>query len=178
MYMVKNDEDPYWPEDLKTKKRAGQVDSVRGESSSCMDSAITVTVTGNTVSAGKKKEADEDDPTGSGSLDVGKYQTKQRDQLDSKKEEIITQVQKHPDIKLEARTSETNSVKHLKLKTNPDCSSEKQAQGQVRDQGGVVQQVAQGDGQGGSKTMGGNITRLGTRQRAWKGAGRNLKTKK
>ena len=154
------------------------MDSVRGESSSCMDSAITVTVTGNTVSAGKKKEADGDDPTGSDCLDVGKDQLKQRDRLDSKKKEIIIPVQKHPNIELEARDSETKSVNNLKLKSNPDCSSEKQAQGQVRDQGGVVQQVAQGGGQGGSKTMGGNITRLGTRQRAWKGAGRNLKTKK
>ena len=37
---------------------------------------------------------------------------------------------------------------------------------------------AQGDGQGGSKTMGATMTRLGARQRAWMGAGRKLMSKK
>ena len=73
---------------------------------------------------------------------------------------------------------ENKSVKYAKSNTNPDCCSTKQVRRQVQDQGYVVQAVAQGDGQGGSQTMGFSKTQLGTRQRAWLGTGRKLNEKK
>ena len=121
--------------------------------------------------------ADGDDPLGSDNLDSDWYMAKKKaDQVDQVKNTFP--VQETPNIELETRASENISVINANLNSNLDCYSTKQVQGQVQDQGDGVQSVAQGDGQGGSKTMGGSNTQLGTRQRAWLGMGGKFTDKK
>ena len=145
----------------QAKKKADQVDSVVGENSGCMATGITITsgCVGADITA---VLADGDDPPGSDNLDNNRYMAKKEADIIGLVKNNFP-VQETSTIELETRKSENISVVNANLSSNLDCYSTKQVQGQVQDKGDGAQSVAQGDGQGGPKTMGGSNTQLGTR---------------